>query len=117
MDTNKGKYYNIVRGPGRDTLFDACKYTYDRRSFVAVDFEVALVPPFRPGGAFVAMKIKNLHINGIEHDGNGGVAFMLKGTCKADLNPHTSTAPEWCNYRFEAYYNTERKTGHIVFTK
>ncbi|MBR3228791.1 hypothetical protein IKF67_00975 [Candidatus Saccharibacteria bacterium] len=114
MET-EGNLYNIVDGPDRDALFDACKYAYDYCSFISVEFKVAIGLPPRLGGSYEAMKIKDIRISRVGHENGSDVGLNLEGTCKADLNPHSPVAPEWRNYKFKAYYNAKRKTGFISF--
>ncbi len=113
----KEKTYEIVNGPNKDTIFDACKYAYSLKTRIPLEFEVALgytAPPSDSGAAYIPAKIKDLRISGIQHEDGSGESLNLLGYCQADLTPHRQTAV-WSWYRFKAYYNTKRRTGHIVF--
>ena len=39
MSTERN-YYNIIAGPGKDLLFDTCKYAYTKDAKIPVDFAV-----------------------------------------------------------------------------
>ena len=42
MNTNqKEKYYDIVNGPNKDALFDACKYACVKGANIPISFDVA----------------------------------------------------------------------------
>ena len=37
MNTKKEKYYDIVAGPNKDALFDACKYAFSKTARLEVE--------------------------------------------------------------------------------
>ena len=90
MDTKKRRQFEIIDGPNKDTLFDACKYAYIKNgSTIATEFTVALgytMPKNHPAAACVPMSITDITIVGIEHEDGSGKSLNLKGYCKADLN-------------------------------
>lgn len=117
MDTKKRRQFEIIDGPNKDALFDACKYAYNSDSTIAIDFTVALgytMPKNHPAAACVPMSITDITIVGIEHEDGSGKSLNLKGYCKADLNSF-GTDPNYVSYRFEAYYNTKKREGIITF--
>ncbi len=118
MDTKKTetkeKYYDIVAGPNKDTLFDACKYAYNKTTKFAIDFGVAVgytMPRNHPGCAYVPMDMSDVAIHGIEHEDGSGESFNIHGMCKAALRGSSDTK----FYKFKAYYNTKTRTGTITF--
>ena len=116
MNTNK-KSYDIVTGPNKDTLFDACKYAYVRGAKVPIDFAVALsyaMPKQNPLASYSPMDISDFKIVGIENEDGSGHSFNLHGYCKADIETVIGT-PTYKPYRFTAYYNTKHRSGKITF--
>ena len=123
MDTKKtateNKRYDIVAGPNKDTLFDACKYAYSKTAKVAVDFAVAIgytTLKSNPGCAYIPMAITEIRITGIELEDGSGESFNLHGYCKADLNSFGKSDTIYRPYRFKAYYNSKHRKGCIEFT-
>lgn len=119
MNTNTTeRLYEIMNGPSRDTLFDACKYAYAKNGKVTIDFVVAVgytMPEGHPGRAYIPMKLTDIVIAGIEHEDGSGESFNLHGYCRAALNiskPYTYT---YC--RFRGYYNAKTRIGTISFNE
>ena len=99
----KPNRYEIVAGPNKDVLFDACKYAYSKHAHVAVVFVVAT--------GYTRMQISDIVICGIEHEDGSGESFNLHGYCKANMgSPGTTNA-----VRFESYYSTKTRKGLITF--
>ena len=124
MDTKKTetreKYYDIVAGPNKDALFDACKYACSKTAKLTVDFTVAIgytTPKDNPGCAYIAMAISDIKITGIEHEDGSGESFNLRGYCKADLCSLGGDNVKYEQYRFKAYYNSRIREGCITFLK
>ena len=116
----KEKYYDIVSGPNKDALFDACKYAYSKTAKLTVEFAVAIgytMPKNDPGCAYIAMAITDIMIYGIEHEDGPGESFNLHGYCKADLNSLGGNNVTYKSYRFKAYYNSKNRKGCITFTE
>lgn len=114
----KERYYDIVAGPNKDALFDACKYAYSKTAKLTVDFAVAIgytMPENDPSCAYIAMAITNIRICGIEHEDGSGESFNLHGYCKADLNSLGGDNVTYKSYRFKAYYNAKNREGYITF--
>jgi hypothetical protein len=115
---SKPKSFEIVAGPSRDMLFDACKYAYSKHAHVAVDFAVATgytMPRANPGCACIQMQISDVKICGIEHEDGSGESFNLHGYCKANLGSFGTTKAVRKPYRFKAYYNARTRKGFITF--
>jgi len=121
MNTKKtaanGARYDIVAGPSRDTLFDACKYAYSKTARVNINFLIPIgytAPAGDPTRAYIAMPISDILVKSIEHENGSGESFNLVGECKVSLNSfNRNTERSVC--RFEAYYDTKRRTGCIFF--
>lgn len=113
----KEKYYDIVSGPNKDMLFDACKYAYSKTAKLTVEFAVAIgytMPNNHPGCAYIAMSITDIKIVSIEHEDGSGESFNLRGYCKADLNSLGGSNVTYKSYRFKAYYNSKNRKGCIT---
>ena len=106
--------YEIMSGPNRDLLFDACKYLFSKNAEVKITFDVAAgytMPKSSPGCAYIPMPITDIRIIGIKHEDNSGESFMLYGDCKADLGRRAL----YKTYHFEAWYDTKNRKGVITF--
>ena len=123
MNTKKNeteRTFDIVAGPNRDMLFDACKYAYDKMVRIPIDFVVAIgytMPKHHPGCAYVPMYISDIKVVGIEHEDGSGESFNLHGYCKADPDSTVGNAKTCTSYNFKAYYNTKSRSGCITFSK
>lgn len=111
MNTNqKEKYYDIVNGPNKDTLFDACKYACVKGANIPISFDVAAsytMPKGHPGCAYVKMPTSDFKIIGIDNEDSSGESFNIRGYAKK----------EGIHFRFKGYYNTKRREGTISFFK
>lgn len=113
----KEKYFDIVAGPNKDILFDACKYSCSKVANVPVNFTVAFgytTPPGHPRFAYVPMKITDIKILGIEHEDGSGESFNLHGHCKTNMRPSDGNTA-YATRKFKAYYNSKKRTGSITF--
>lgn len=118
-ETQKRRY-DIVGGPNKDLLFDACKYAFSEAVKIPVNFAVAIgytAPKSNPNRCYIRMKIANIKIVGVEHEDGSGESFNLRGYCDADLRSINSTGVSLSHYRFDAYYDSKRREGSIVFEK
>ena len=108
MNTNREeRTYDIVGGPNKDALFDACKYAYAKDATVTVAFDVAFgytMPKGHPSCAYMKMNVTDFVIAGIEHEDGSGDSFNIHGYCKCDAGD-----------RFRAYYNAKLREGSISF--
>lgn len=96
MDAKK-RGFNIIAGPGRDLLFDACKYAYDKKANIEVRFTVE---------SNCGMALSDVKISSISHEDGSGESFNLEGFCWIMAGR--------CSH-FKAYYNTKNRTGYIQF--
>lgn len=122
MNTEKteiiARPFDIVNGPSRDTLFDACKYACIENSNVSVDFAIAIgytMPIGCPGCAYIPAHVADIKILGIEHDDESGTCFNLRGRCNADLRIARANTV-YTTYKFEAFYNVKNRKGYICFS-
>jgi len=115
MNTTAEKtLYDIIDGPNRDMLFDACKYAFSDTAKVEIRFAVAkgyTKPKSHPAAAFLPVRTKDVVITQIQHEDGSGESFNLVGFCKTDVERELEFKP--CN--FEAYYNTKTRNGKISF--
>ena len=109
MDT---KFYDIVKGPSKDALFDACKYAYGKNS-IYVDFTVAAgytASMSSHQAAYKPMAVDNIVICSIGHEDGSGESFILQGYCNANVDSLI-----YKSHRFVAHYNTKKRRGKISF--
>ena len=98
--------YVIKNGPSRDTLFDACKYAYDKVSNVPVDFEV------HDSTTGTRIKITEWKIVSVSHEDGSGHSFNISGYCKTNVRGYGIMSVD-----FKAYYNARSREGSIRFHK
>lgn len=103
MNAN-AKSYIILRGPGRDTLYEAMKYAYDYGVKIPIGFEVV-------DSLGHKIEIQDLRICSIEHESGTGYNLNLRGY--VDLLQKTEYVP--C--KFSAYYDAKIRRGHIEVTR
>jgi hypothetical protein len=119
MDTSLyEKNLDIMYGPNKDLLFDACKYARNLTVSIPANFSVALgytMPPDRMGSAYIPARFKSLHIESIAHESQTGDVFCLTGLCEADLYSRNWDNPQYKMYRFEAHYDTKSRKGTMQF--
>lgn len=109
------KGYDIINGPGRDALFDAFKYAYDKTSVISVNFVVAISNIKTRSGESFKIKTKGFKISSLEHEDGSGYSFNLQGYCEADTRLGSQVHYE--QYNFKAYYNAKTRKGFITLTK
>ena len=116
---NTKKTYDIITGPSKDALFDACKYAYNKYVRYHIGLTIAIgytLPKDNPGSAYITMTITDIILAGIEHEDGSGENLNLHGYCKADLNSFEATSTKnYKSYRFKAYYNCKNRKGWITF--
>lgn len=102
--------YLIFGGPNRDTLFDACKYAYDKDAVIPIFFAVAesyTAPLNGPICAYTALEMDMTSICGISHEDGSGVKLIVDGYCIAkfsnSLNGRTT-----CSFRSERFITQKR---------
>ena len=120
MNTNSknetmDRQYLIFSGPSRDTLFDSCKYAYDKNAVIPIFFGVAegyTAPLSDPGCAYAALEMSITKICGISHEDGSGVSFNIRGYCMVKFSNGRN---EMKTCSFKAYYNARTRDGHISF--
>ena len=116
--TEAKRYFDILNGPGRDALFDACKYACSKTAKLPIDLTVATgytMPKDHPGCAYFKMPIADIRITGIEHEDGSGCSFNLHGYCKCDPDSLGGNNVILRSHRFRAYYNSKSRKGCITF--
>lgn len=103
------RIFYIINGPDKESLFNACRYVYSDRDQVDVKFDVALRSASDPEHL---LYIRDIKILSIEYESESDKRFYLNGVCMADLITQGENAK---NYRFKAFYHTERRDGVIKF--
>ena len=119
MNTND-RYYDIVNGPNKDTLFDACKYAYVKGAQIPINFDIAAgytMPKSDPSSAYIPLSTRDFKIVSIENEDGSGESFNLEGYCTAGFKRRPTGLNIYNTYKFSAYYNTKRRTGTIRFHK
>lgn len=120
MNTKK-TLYDIISGPGKDLLFDACKYAHSNEVSVPVKFSVVTgytQPEGHPGRMSVTMEIANIKINTISHEDGSGNSFNLEGHCLLDSKRVAGeTKKGLVSLKFRAYYNAQTRKGTISFDR
>lgn len=120
MNTNSSneamsRLYRIFNGPSRDTLFDACKYAYDKNAVIPIFFGVAdyyTAPLSDPTCAYTTLEVSAIKICEISHEDGSGVSFNIRGYCMVKFSNGRN---EMKTCSFEAYYNARTREGHISF--
>ena len=103
---NMDRQYWIFNGPSRDTLFDACKYAYDKNAVIPIFFGVA-------EGYTAPLNDPTItKICGISHEDGSGVSFNIRGYCMVKFS-NGRNEMKACS--FKAYYNARTREGHISF--
>ncbi len=146
MSTKKTWGYDIFDGPGRDRLFDACKYAYDEDE-INLNFKVAICYSGHLNDRDrkdLPMCIIDMRLVSVEHEDGSGHKFNLEGNCKADLSLNQIVTAKtydkydlkayqhkYCRrreynyegkedlkfYYFKAFYDTSIRKGYIAFSE
>ena len=112
-------YYEIVSGPSKSALFDACMYAYSKDAKIAVNFAIPQAYSNDSNDAtklYLPMRITDIAITGIQHEDGSGESFNLEGCCKVDIDYHIRNDGV-CRYRyrrFSAYYNAKSRKGSFT---
>ena len=116
---NTEKNFDVVNGPCKDLLFDACKYACRKEAEVIPKFSIAqyYIGDARDNTKRMAvyMPVKNFYIMGIDNEDGSGESWNVRGSVDADLDNRDSKHPDWTHYRFFMYYNSRRREGVITF--
>ena len=106
----------IEKGPSKDRLFDAMKFTYDQDVDIPIQFYVVVgysAPVDHPGCMVFYAGIKNLRITSLEYEDGSGDSFNIRGFCDTNADTRTNSTYEHC--KFKAYYNTVTRKGSMEF--
>lgn len=111
MNTNqKNEYFDIIGGPNKDILFDACKYAFVKGAVIPINFDIAAnytMSKGDPNCACLKMDATDFRIMGVDNEDGSGESFNIRGYAKKEGN----------QFRFRGYYNTKRRQGFITFFK
>lgn len=101
----KNDQYKITDGPNTSLLFDACKYAF---SGSTITFSFTLDATH--------IKTRNFRIWSISHEDESGSSFYVRGMCEVNhrLFPGGTL---YKTVKFEAYYDTRKRTGMLYFTE
>ena len=114
----KAKKYDVIDGPNRDTLFDACKYSYDKNMRIQVGFTIAAAyTTSKKSGkaAYIPMDATDFRICSIGHEDGSGKSLIIQGYCKADVRPFGTGV--YRTYKFDMYYHTGDRRGFVEFVE
>ena len=115
--------FDIVDGPNRDFLFDACKYVNKKNVSLMVDLTIADGYKKSENGSktYIPLKVDDIKVTGItrKEDENKAPIFndelILHGICRADLSGRGEGKEFFKAYHFEACYNTKTRKGSVYF--
>lgn len=112
-------HYDIVCGPSKSALFDACMYAYNKDAKIAVNFTISQGYSNDTNDAtklYLPLPVTNIKITGIEHEDGSGESFILKGYCNADRDYllRRDNTYHYRYFRFSAYYNTGNRKGSFT---
>lgn len=119
MNTSKSvttNCYEIIDGPSKSALFNACMYVYNKDAKIAVNFTISQGYSNDTNDAtrlYLPLPVTNINITGIEHEDGSGESFILKGYCNADSDYllRRDNTYRYRYSRFTAYYNTKSRKG------
>ena len=108
--------YDIIDGPSKSSLFDACMYVYNKDAKIAVNFTISQGYSNDTNDAtrlYLPLPVTNINITGIEHEDGSGESFILKGYCNADRDYllRRDNTYRYRYSRFSAYYNAKNRKG------
>ena len=120
MNTKSVAYrYDIINGPSKSALFDACMYVYNKDAKIAVNFTISQGYSNDTNDAtklYLPLPVTNINITGIEHEDGSGESFILKGYCNVDKDYllRKENTYRYRYSRFSAYYNTGNRKGSFT---
>ena len=108
--------YDIIGGPSKSALFDACMYVYNKDAKIAVNFTISQGYSNDTNDAtrlYLPLPVTNIKITGIEHEDGSGESFILKGYCNVDKDYllRKENTYRYRYSRFSAYYDTRSRKG------
>ena len=107
---------DIVCGPGKSALFDACMYVYNKDAKIDVNFTISQGYSNDTNDAtklYLPLPVTNIKITGIEHEDGSGESFILKGYCNVDKDYllRKENTYRYRYSRFSAYYDARSRKG------
>ena len=111
--------YDIISGPSKATLFDACLYSYSKDAKIAVNFTISQGYSNDSNDAtrlYIPLPVTNIKITGIEHEDGSGESFIIKGYCHVDKDYllRKENTYRYRYSRFLAYYNAKNRKGSFT---
>ena len=111
--------YDIISGPSKATLFDACLYSYSKDAKIAVNFGISQGCSNHGDDAtklHLLLPVTNIKITGIEHEDGSGESFVIKGYCHVDKDYllRKENTYRYRYSRFLAYYNAKNRKGSFT---
>lgn len=108
--------YDIIGGPSKSALFDACMYVYSKDAKIAVNFTISQGYSNDTNDAtrlYLPLPVTNIKITGIEHEDGSGESFILKGYCNVDKDYllRKENTYRYRYSRFSAYYDAKNRKG------
>lgn len=108
--------YDIIGGPSKSALFDACMYVYNKDAKIAVNFTISQGYSNDTNDAtrlYIPLPVTNIKITGIEHEDGSGESFILKGYCNVDKDYllRKENTYRYRYSRFSAYYDARSRKG------
>ena len=112
-------HYDIVCGPSKSALFDACMYVYNKDAKIDVNFTISQGYSNDTNDAtklYLPLPVTNIKITGIEHEDGSGESFILKGYCHVDKDYllRKENTYRYRYSRFSAYYDARSRKGTFI---
>ena len=120
MNTKSVAYrYDIINGPSKSALFDACMYVYNKDAKIAVNFTISQGYSNDTNDAtrlYLPLPVTDIKITGIEHEDGSGESFVIKGYCHVDKDYllRKENTYRYRYSRFLAYYNAKNRKGSFT---
>ena len=120
MNTKSVAYrYDIIDGPSKSALFDACMYVYNKDAKIAVNFTISQGYSNDTNDAtrlYLPLPVTDIKITGIEHEDGSGESFNLKGYCNVDKDYllRRDNIYRYRYSRFSAYYDAKNRKGSFT---
>ena len=120
MNTKSVAYrYDIINGPSKSALFDACMYAYSKDAKIAVNFTISQGYSNDTNDAtrlYLPLPVTDIKITGIEHEDGSGESFILKGYCNVDKDYllRRDNIYRYRYSRFSAYYDAKNRKGSFT---
>ena len=120
MNTKSVAYrYDIINGPSKSALFDACMYVYNKDAKIAVNFTISQGYSNDTNDAtrlYLPLPVTDIKITGIEHEDGSGESFILKGYCNVDKDYllRRNNIYRYRYSRFSAYYDAKNRKGSFT---